>query len=101
MSTRSYIRRILRINSFILKRATGSREELAQRLGVSVSTLHQTIKLIEEEFGVIIEYDATRKTYYYSDKYPDLIWFRFNTKDLQFANDLISLMKLHEKNALQ
>lgn len=55
---------------------------------------------MEEEFGVIIEYDATRKTYYYSDKYPDSIWFKFNSRDLQFANDLINFMKLHEKNVI-
>lgn len=57
---------IKRIDSLIRKRATGSPEQMARRLGISRSTWFNYLNVLKDDLGFPIEYDRLAQTYYYS-----------------------------------
>lgn len=71
---------ILRIDSKIAHRSTGSPNEFARDIGMSRSTLFEYLAYMRHDFGLIIEYDRYKRTYYY-DGYSLLEAF--------YKNDLI------------
>ena len=68
MSTSVFLKRITEIHTLIQNESTGPCLELAQQLGISVATLHNTINFMKDEFEAPIKYDRARQTYYYTFK---------------------------------
>ncbi|QNL52060.1 HTH domain-containing protein [Olivibacter sp. SDN3] len=67
-----YIDRVNRLHQLIKRKRTGTPEELAERLNLSVSRIYQIIeelKLME----VPIAYSRTFRSYYYTSAYEILI----------------------------
>ena len=56
--------RLLRIDSLIKIKGTGTPDELARRIGVSKRTIYDYLNIMRE-FGAPIKYSAKRKSYYY------------------------------------
>ena len=71
-----YISRLERIDYLIRKKATGTPEELAQRLGIHVSKVYETISYLKS-LGAPISYSIDRQSYYYQS--PGGFSFRFNS----------------------
>ena len=57
---------IERVDGLIRRKATGSAQELADRLGVSRRCVYDIIEVMKT-MGALIEYDQQRKTFYYSE----------------------------------
>lgn len=64
MSFISNFHRIERLEQLIRLKATGTPDQLAERLGVSRRTVFNLIENLRQ-MGKDIKYDAHRKTYYY------------------------------------
>jgi Mn-dependent DtxR family transcriptional regulator len=64
MSLKRILEKVQHIDSLIYKKATGSQKELANRLGISVSTVNQYLSEMKE-VGFPIKYCYKRKTYFY------------------------------------
>lgn len=58
------LKRLQRIDSFIIKKATGTAAELATKLNIFRSTLIEELALMKQ-YGADIKYDKQRRTYYY------------------------------------
>lgn len=65
MSLHKYIERIKYIDYLIRRRATGNAEELATKLGLSVSGTFKFISELKDE-GFPISYSKSDKSYYYT-----------------------------------
>ena len=63
-----YIDRINLINKLISNANTGSQEEFAKRLNISVSRLARIIEYMKDQ-GAPIKFDRITNTYYYEEKY--------------------------------
>ncbi len=61
------LRQLDRLDALIRRKATGNREELAERLGVSVRTI-TNLKQELEDFGAEICYDRGRGSYVYRNR---------------------------------
>ena len=59
-----YFDRIRAMDSCIRRKATGTPEQFARKIGLSRSALMEYIKLLKE-LNAPIEYDTHRKSYYY------------------------------------
>lgn len=64
MALRDYIERIKRIDQLIRMQATGTPKELAKKLNISKSTVHEYINLMKE-LDAKIEYCKEVKSYVY------------------------------------
>jgi predicted DNA-binding transcriptional regulator YafY len=58
------LERTRRLDTLIRKRATGSPDDLADRMGVSLATIYRWLKELKA-FGMPVKYCRKRKTYYY------------------------------------
>lgn len=56
--------RLLRIDSLIKIKGTGTPDDLARRIGVSKRTIYDYLNIMRE-FGAPIKYSPKRKSYYY------------------------------------
>ena len=56
----------MRIDGLIYRKATGTPEEFASKLGIHRSTLFQSLQEMRE-MGVDIRYSNVRQSYYYAD----------------------------------
>lgn len=64
MSLLKYIDRLKRMDDLIRRKATGTPDEFAEKLGICKSML--MINLAElKEIGALIKYDFDKQTYYY------------------------------------
>lgn len=61
---RKIIERLERIDRLVRFKATGTPRELASKLGVSESTLYETLQLMKEKECPLI-YDKIKRTYLY------------------------------------
>ena len=61
--------RTRRLDALIRKRATGTPEDLARRMGVSQATVYRWLQELKE-FGLPVKYCRKRKTYLYERKEP-------------------------------
>lgn len=59
--------RIQTIDYLMRKKYTGSPNELASRLRVSLRTLHDTLRFMKQELNAPIVYNAVRKSYCYKE----------------------------------
>jgi predicted DNA-binding transcriptional regulator YafY len=64
MSLSRYLKKVRFIDYLICKKATGSQKELANRVGVSISTINEYLNEMKEA-GFPIRYCHKRQTYYY------------------------------------
>ncbi len=64
MSLTRYLKKVRFIDYLICKKATGSQKELANHVGVSVSTINEYLNEMREA-GFPIRYCHKRQTYYY------------------------------------
>lgn len=62
-----YLERISRIDQLVRLKKTGSAEQLASKLGISRSTLFETLNLMKD-YGAEIAYCPHRQTYYYTQE---------------------------------
>jgi hypothetical protein len=65
MSLLKYIERLQRIDSLIRRRATGSADEFAEKMGVSRSQLMQDLKELRE-LGAPIQFVSSASSYCYT-----------------------------------
>lgn len=63
-----YLERINRMNRLLLRRRTGTPDEMARQLGVSRTTLYELIDELKSR-GAPIEYSKSLRTFYYSQPY--------------------------------
>jgi hypothetical protein len=61
------IRRIERLDLLMRRRATGTPEELAAKLGISVSQVYQVIRLMKDVLKAPIYYSRIDRSYCYRD----------------------------------
>jgi biotin operon repressor len=54
------------IDSLVRRRATGSPDQLAHRLGISRATWFEWLGQLRADLGLPIAYDAAAQTYYYT-----------------------------------
>jgi hypothetical protein len=66
MAVIKYVDRVIRIDTLIHLRATGTPKEFAGKLGIKRSTLFQTLQELRE-LGADIRYSGSRQSYYYGD----------------------------------
>jgi predicted DNA-binding transcriptional regulator YafY len=64
MSILKYLDRIKQMDELIRRKATGSPDEFAEKVGLSRSALMKYIKLLKE-LNAPLEYDHNRQSYYY------------------------------------
>lgn len=64
MAVIKYIERVRRIHKLIRLKATGTPENLSEKVGISVSMLYEYLKEMKE-LGAPIEYCKFRRSYYY------------------------------------
>jgi len=69
------LNRIQTIDYLIRKKYTGSPNELANKLGVSLRTLHDTLSFMKQELNAPIVYNAVRKSYCYKE--DGIICFKY------------------------
>jgi len=74
---RKYIDRLIRMDSLIRRKATGSPTEFAAKMNMSRSALMRNLAEIRK-LDAPIEYDNGRQTYYYSEE----VKFNFGFKKL-------------------
>ena len=67
MSILKYIERLKRMDDLIFHSATGTAEEFANTLGISVSVLKENLNEMRT-LGAEIEFCRTRKSYFYKSK---------------------------------
>jgi DeoR/GlpR family transcriptional regulator of sugar metabolism len=61
--------RTKRLDALIRKRATGSPDDLARRMGVSEATVYRWLQELKQ-FGLPVRYCRRRKTYLYDKDKP-------------------------------
>lgn len=62
------LRLLRRLHDLIQRKATGSTNELADKLKISRASLYRKIEILKE-FGAPIKYDHHRSCYYYEDAF--------------------------------
>jgi DNA-binding IclR family transcriptional regulator len=65
MNVYDQIRRIERIDQMLRTRSTGTPQELAEKLGISLSQLYQILKLMKNEKRAPIYYSRADQSYCY------------------------------------
>ncbi len=73
-----YIDRLNRIHYLIKKKQTGSPKNLAEKLGISLSHLHNMIAELKER-GAPINYCRVKRAYYYKNDFELKIQYEFIT----------------------
>lgn len=76
----TYIERINMMHKLIKQRRTGTPEELARRLGISVSRLYNILDELKLMDAPIV-YSRQQLTYYYSEPFDITISVEFRTLD--------------------
>lgn len=61
---KKFFDRFTRIDQLIARKATGTPQELAERLEISESTLYEYFSVMKD-LGAPIKYDKIKNTYYY------------------------------------
>ncbi len=89
MSIIKYLERIKRMDDLIRRKATGTPDEFACRMDLSLSALAKYIKLLKE-MGAPIAYDNNRKSYHYL--FPCKLKIGFESKYLT-DKELIEINK--------
>jgi hypothetical protein len=77
MSFLKYLRRLERIDDLIRRKATGTPEEFAERLGLCRSALMEYLREMKE-IGAPIAYCRHRESYYYEEEKELFIGFAKN-----------------------
>lgn len=62
------IRIIIRLNELIMAEQTGSPNELASKLGISIRTVYNYIAFMKKEMKAPINYDFQRLSYVYEEE---------------------------------
>lgn len=78
------------IHDLASKGATGCREQLAKRLGISIRSLSDLIRYMREELDIPIQYDRLKLTYYCLE--DGHVSFKFQRKK-DLAKRLINLIE--------
>jgi len=68
MSFFDQLNRLQRIHQLISQEATGTPDELARRFGLQKRQVYNILDELREK-GAIIEFDHTRRTYYYVEDF--------------------------------
>ena len=87
MSLLKYIDRLKRMDDLIQRKGTGTAEEFAARLGISVSVLKENLNEMRT-LGAEIEFCRTRKSYLYMRQSRLIIKFEGLTKDKEEAQGI-------------
>lgn len=58
---------VKRADQLILTKATGTPQQLAQRLGISIRAWYYLLNQLRNDYDFPIYYDRFRDSYYYSD----------------------------------
>jgi hypothetical protein len=61
------IRKIDRINQFIIRKSTGTPASFARRIGMSERTLYSFLSFMKKDLGAPIRYSELKQTYYYTE----------------------------------
>lgn len=75
-----YIDRLNLLHKLIVQRRTGTPNELARRMNISVSRLARIIEFLQNE-GAPIKYSRNQTTYYYEYPFEISISVEFNAKE--------------------
>lgn len=93
-----YIDRINLIDKLISKAKTGSQEEFAKRLNISVSRLARIIEYMKDQ-AAPIKFDRIANTYYYEDKYSNNIQIKIEKmKEFELKNTNAGLNIFFQKS---
>lgn len=61
------LREIERVDALVRLKATGTPDEMAEKLGISRSTWFEYLNVLTNDLGFPIAYDSNRKTYFYME----------------------------------
>ena len=61
-----YILRLITLDKLIQRKATGAPKDLAQKLGISESTVYRLLKLLREDMALEIQFCNKNRSYVYS-----------------------------------
>lgn len=75
MPFRTVLGNLERIDTLIRLRATGTPDDMADKLGISRATWFRWLEQLTEDLGLPIAYDEYRGTYYYSKRGVFMIKF--------------------------
>ena len=89
MNIIKYLNRVKKMDGLIRRKATGTPEEFAEKMGLSRIALLKYIKLLKE-MNAPVEYDYNRRSYYYLFPCQLKLGFESNVLD---DKELISLNK--------
>ena len=64
---RTFIKRFQRIDAFIHKQSTGSSQELADKIGVSIRTIKEFVAIMRE-MGAPIYFNKIKNSYCYKER---------------------------------
>lgn len=98
MSFLKYIERAKRMDDLIRRRATGTPDEFAQKLGICKSMLMNNLAEIKE-MGAPIKYDFVCKTYFYSKN--GRLKFEFEKEELRNIKGGKLLQNLFHSNNIR
>jgi ACT domain-containing protein len=89
MSVIKYLDRIKHMDELIRRKATGSPDKFAKKVGLSRSGLMKYIKLLKE-MNAPLEYDQNRQSYYYI--FPCKLKIGYETRHLDHK-ELVNINK--------
>lgn len=93
-----FLKRLSYLDHLIYAKQTGSPENLAAKLNLSISATFEYIKALKE-FGAPIKYDRIRKSYFYDDNGRFL--FYFNNKNWDSIITGVKLHILHQNKVMK
>lgn len=83
MSLKQTLDRFSRLDYLIRHRATGTPEELAEKLGITRSTWFRLKEELTLDLGLPIAYDPLAQTYYYTETVQVVLTIKTNTIENQ------------------
>lgn len=99
MPFRTVLQNLERIDTLIRLRATGTPDDMADKLGISRATWFRWLEQLTEDLGLPIVYDEYRSTYYYSKRGVFMIKF-IEEPDSEVASSQSSSKYLQLKSTL-
>lgn len=87
MSLLKYVERLKRMDDLIRRKATGTPEEFARRLGLGKSVLMDELRELKE-LGAVVTYCKERQSYYYKEDFVLKIGSLNSSKQHQFKGGM-------------
>jgi len=99
MHIHKVLENLQRIDALIRRRATGSPEELSQKLGISRATWFRWLEQLTQTVGLPIKYDEEQRTYYYERRGKLIVQF-VEDNHAETEKETVSKRKINTESLL-